>query len=237
MTAALDIDGLTVQYGPAAAVRDVSLSVAAGTVTGLTGNNGAGKTSLMHAVAGLAKARRGTLRLHGTDVTSMPTRKRTRLGMALVPEGRHVFADQTVEENIRLGFIERDGVRYEQARDGALDLFPELREHLDRPAGALSGGQQQMLAVARALASGPSLLLLDEPFLGLAPVVVDRMCEGIRELASRGITVLVSDSAARRMLAVCDYGYVLRVGEVAAHGSVAELTEQSDLASLLLGTA
>lgn len=235
MTAALQVDGLTVRYGPAAAVRDVTLTVEEGSVTGITGNNGAGKSSLMHAVIGLVKARQGNVLLYGIDITSASPRSRTRRGIALVPEGRHIFTDQSVADNIRLGYVARDGARFDQVRDSVLDLFPELRSHLSRPAGALSGGQQQMLAVARALASSPKLLLLDEPFLGLAPVIVDRMREGIRQLAARGLTVLVSDSAARRTLEFCDYSYVLRVGELAAHGTSRELSSRHDLTMLLLG--
>lgn len=237
MQPALAVEDLHVNYGSAAALSGVSLAAAPGGVTGVTGNNGAGKSTLMHAIMGLVRPRRGTVRIAEEDVTGQPAWRMVARGAALVPEGRHVFTGQSVMENLRLGYVKRDGTGFAGACDSALEVFPELKTHLGRPAGALSGGQQQMLAVARAVVARPTVLLLDEPFLGLAPVVVDRLRDGIVELARSGMTVVVSDAAALRVVEFCDYSYVLRVGELAAEGSRERLLALDTLQALLLGGA
>jgi branched-chain amino acid transport system ATP-binding protein len=237
MQHAVEIDNLTVGYGGASALNGMSLSAEAGKVTGITGNNGAGKSTLMHTVMGLVRPRTGKVRLFGEDVTGQSSRRMVARGIVLVPEGRHVFIGQTVMENLRLGFVPRNGITFKDAAEAALATFPELETHIGRPAGALSGGQQQMLAVARAVVASPTVMLLDEPFLGLAPVIVDRLRDGIVRLAKGGMTLVVSDAAALRVVEFCDHSYVLRVGEVAAHGSHSELIATRDLQGLLLGGA
>ncbi len=234
MPLALEIEDLHVGYGGASALAGVTLAAERGRVTGITGNNGAGKTTLMHTVMGLVKARRGSVRILGETVTGQSPRRMVARGVALVPEGRHVFAGQTVADNLRLGYVHRQ-LGFDDAVDRALTVFPELKEHLRRPSGALSGGQQQMVAVARAVVSSPSVLLLDEPFLGLAPVIVDRLRDAIVDLASTGMTVVVSDAAAIRVVEFCDHSFVLRVGEIASHGTREELTREEGLQRLLLG--
>ncbi len=236
MPQALEIDDIYVGYGGASALSGVTIAAEEGGVTGITGNNGAGKTTLMHAIMGLVKPKSGLVKVFGDPVTGHSPRRMVARGVALVPEGRHVFSAQTVTENLRLGYVNR-GVGFADATDRALDVFPELKEHLTRTAGALSGGQQQMVAVARAVVSSPAVLLLDEPFLGLAPVIVDRLRDGIINLARTGITVVVSDAAALRVVEFCDRAYVLRVGEVAAVGARDELLRDESLQRLLLGGA
>jgi branched-chain amino acid transport system ATP-binding protein len=230
----LALEDVAVTFGSATALTGVTLEARRGAVTGITGNNGAGKSTAMHAAMGLARIRRGRVLVGGEDVTGSSPHRMTRRGAALVPEGRHVFADQTVRANLRLAY---PGPRREldAALVGVLETFAELEQHLDRPAGALSGGQQQMVAVARALIASPDLLLLDEPFLGLAPVVVQRLAETIRGLADRGLAVVVADASARRLLALCDFAYVLRLGEVSRSGRPEELRATVDDA--LLGGA
>jgi branched-chain amino acid transport system ATP-binding protein len=234
MTAALVIDDIHAGYAGASALSGVSITAEQGTVTGVTGNNGAGKTTLMHVVMGLVKARQGSISVLGDAVTGHSPRRMVSRGIALVPEGRHVFQGQTVTENLRLGYVRRS-LSFGDAVDSALAVFPELKEHLGRPAGALSGGQQQMVAVARAVVSSPIVLLLDEPFLGLAPVIVDRLRDAIVGLAATGMTVVVSDAAALRVVEFCDRSYVLRVGELVAQGTSSELLKEEGLQRLLLG--
>lgn len=237
MTPTLELSDVAVSFGPASALGGVTLKVRPGTVTGISGNNGAGKSTLMHAVMGLVGMRRGRVLLHGEDVTGSSARRMVARGAGLVPEGRHVFTDQTVSENLRLGYVGRNGGSYPDAVERAMTVFPELATHLKRPAGALSGGQQQMLAIARALVASPSVLLLDEPFLGLAPVIVDRLSDSIVDLARTGMSVVVADAAARRVMGFCDFTYILRVGEVAAAGTTPELESLPVLHQLLLGGA
>lgn len=235
MHPALEIEGLRVTYGAASAVNEVSLLARSGAVTGMTGNNGAGKSSVLHAVIGLVKPKSGTIRLDGRTTTGLSPRRMVASGALLVPEGRHVFTGQTVAENLRLGFVPKPATTFAAQLEHALDIFPELREHQRRPAGALSGGQQQMLAIARALVASPTLLLLDEPFLGLAPLIVDRLRDSILKLAQVGMAIVVADTAALRVVEFCDYTYVLRVGEVAAQGDREHLLSVRDVQSLLLG--
>ena len=237
MHLALELTDVAVSFGPASALDGVTLQAQAGAVTGITGNNGAGKSTLLHAVMGLVGLRRGRVVFDGEDVGGSSPRRMVIRRTALVPEGRHVFTDQTVSDNLRLGFVARNGISYAQAVERALAAFPELVPHVDRPAGALSGGQQQMLAIARALVASPSLLLLDEPFLGLAPVIVDRLCDSILGLAATGMAVVVADAAALRAMGFCDYTYILRIGQVAAAGTTAELRRLPVLQQLLLGGA
>lgn len=237
MSPALVLSEISVSYGPASALEGVSLQAEVGAVTGISGNNGAGKSTLMHAVMGLVGLRAGRVAVDGVDVTGASPRRMVAGGASLVPEGRHVFTDLTVSDNLRLGYVARNGTSYAAALDQALSSFPELAAHVNRPAGALSGGQQQMLAIARALVASPALLLLDEPFLGLAPVIVDRLCDSILALAADGMSVVVADAAAVRVMGFCDFTYILRVGQLAAAGTTDELQRLPVLQQLLLGGA
>ena len=213
--AMLEIDALDVSYGGVAAVRSLSIEVGKGEIVGLIGPNGAGKSTTLHAVMGLVAARHGEIRLAGASLHGRAPEDVTRSGISLVPEGRRIFADLTVEENLRLGLSGR------RSRDGAAEdieavyaLFPIVKEFRRRRAGVLSGGQQQQLAIARALVAGPDVLLLDEPSLGLAPKIVDVVFETLAEIRRRGITVLLVEQRAQRTVAFADRTYLMANGEI-----------------------
>jgi branched-chain amino acid transport system ATP-binding protein len=213
--AMLEIAGLDVSYGGVAAVRDVSIAVGRGEIVGLIGPNGAGKSTTLHAVMGLVAARRGEIRLAGVSVRGQAPEEVARSGISLVPEGRRIFAELTVEENLRLGLSGR------RSRTGAGEdiaavyaQFPVIDEFARRRAGTLSGGQQQQLAIARALVARPDVLLLDEPSLGLAPKIVDVVFAALAEIRERGITVLLVEQRAQRTVAFADRTYLMANGEI-----------------------
>jgi branched-chain amino acid transport system ATP-binding protein len=211
----LEIEDLEVRYGAVPAVRGLSLAVGREEIVGLIGPNGAGKSTTLHAVMGVVPARRGTIRLAGRSIRGKNPESISRAGAALVPEGRRIFAGFTVEENIRLGLVgrrTRDGV--EADLEWIYGLFPVIREYRGRTAGGLSGGEQQQLAIARALVASPDLLLLDEPSLGLAPLVVDVVFETLRRIRERGVSVLLVEQRAQRTVALADRTYVLANGEI-----------------------
>ncbi len=233
----LEVDALEVHYGPIKAVRGISLQVGQGEMVALLGANGAGKSSALLAIAGALTAAAGKVTLQGVDITSLAPERIVRKGLAMVPETRDIFPDLTVAENLDLGaFTQRhDKSRVRADRAEVLDLFPILEERSSQPAGTLSGGEQQMLAIGRALMTHPDILLLDEPSLGLAPAVVDRIFEKIIQLKDRGRTVLLVEQNARMALEVTDRAYVMRLGEVAASGTAAEISTAYDLKALYLG--
>jgi branched-chain amino acid transport system ATP-binding protein len=202
---ALELDGLEVRHGAVHAVRGLSLEVRAGEIVGLIGPNGAGKSSTLHAVMGLVPCAAGDVLLRGESLAGRNPEDVARSGVALVPEGRRIFAELTVEENLRLGG---------RAFESAYELFPVVAEFRKRPAGALSGGQQQQLAIARALVAEPDVLLLDEPSLGLAPLVVDVVFEALEQIRDRGIAVLLVEQRAQRTVALADRSYVLSNGRL-----------------------
>ena len=212
---ALAVEGLHVRYGAVTAVRDVSLDVGRGEIVGLIGPNGAGKSSTLHAVMGAVPLAAGDVRFGGRSLRGLAPEAIARSGLALVPEGRRIFGELSVEENLRLGLAGRRGG---EAGDGALhavyDLFPVVQEYRKRPAGTLSGGQQQQLAIARALAADPEVLLLDEPSLGLAPKIVDIVFEALAAIRARGITVLLVEQRAQRTVALADRTYLMANGEI-----------------------
>jgi branched-chain amino acid transport system ATP-binding protein len=211
----LALEALEVRYGSVAAVRGVSLDVRRGEIVGLIGPNGAGKSTTLHAVMGLVPVHAGTVQLDGTSLAGKPPESITRAGISLVPEGRRIFAELTVEENLRLGLAgRRDRAGADEALAHVLDLFPMLGEFRRRRAGALSGGQQQQLAIGRALAAGPSVLLLDEPSLGLAPKIVDVVFEALSEIRAAGLTVLLVEQRAQRTVAFADRTYLMANGEI-----------------------
>jgi branched-chain amino acid transport system ATP-binding protein len=211
---ALEVDRLEVRYGAVAAVRDVSLRVESGEIVGLIGPNGAGKSTTLHAITGLVSAYGGDVRLAGRSILGRPPEAIAHQGVALVPEGRRIFADFSVEENLRLGLAARRGRDGRGSLAEAYELFPVLRNYRRRSAGALSGGQQQQLAIARALVARPEVLLLDEPSLGLAPTMVDNLFEALAQIRERGVTILLVEQRAQRTVALADRTHVLANGEL-----------------------
>ena len=207
----LALDNLGVRYGAVDAVRRLTLEVGRGEIVGLIGPNGAGKSSTLHAIMGAAPVSGGEIQLDGRSIRGRRSEDVARAGIALVPEGRRIFAELTVEENLRLGLAAR---RTPGDVDGAFELFPMLREFRRRQAGALSGGQQQQLAIARALVADPSVLLLDEPSLGLAPRVVDVVFDVLAAIRARGLAVLLVEQRAQRTVALADRTHVLSNGEL-----------------------
>lgn len=230
----LSVTGLKVSYGHVDAVRDVSFEVATGSMVALVGANGAGKTSILGAVSGVLRARAGVIRYKGEDVSRWPAHRMVKAGLVQVPEGREILATLTVAENLTLG-------GWHRARTLAANIertyqrFPVLAERRKLPAGALSGGEQQMLAIARALIAEPEVLLLDEPSMGLAPRIVDEVFAVIEEIRGTGTTVLLVEQNARRALAAADYGYVLETGEITHSGNAAELLADERVIEAYLG--
>ncbi|RJG46585.1 ABC transporter ATP-binding protein [Mesorhizobium sp. DCY119] len=233
----LEVNDLEVRYGAIRAVRGVSLKADTGELVAILGANGAGKSSTLMCIAGALKAAGGSIRLDGQDVTSANPEKMVRAGVATVPETRDVFPDLTVTENLTLGSYTRrsDRAGVTEDRERMLALFPRLAERAAQPAGTLSGGEQQMLVIARAMMSRPKVLLLDEPSLGLAPVIVDQIFEMIRTLKQSGLTIVLVEQNARKALSVADRAYVMRLGKIAASGTAAEIGAQTDLSALYLG--
>ena len=212
---ALAVEGLGVRYGSVPAVRDLSFSVGAGEIVGLIGPNGAGKSTTLHAIMGLVPPHAGEVRLAGRPLRGRSPETVARSGVALVPEGRRIFSALTVEENLRLGLAGRRGRGgADEALAEAYELFPILRDFRRRHAGALSGGQQQQLAIGRALVAGPRVLLLDEPSLGLAPMMVDLVFETLGGIRERGISVLLVEQRAQRTVAFADRTYLVANGAV-----------------------
>ena len=212
---ALELRDVEVAYGGVPAVQGLSLSIASGEIVGLIGPNGAGKSTTLHAIMGLVPARAGEIRLAGESIRGRSPEAIARRGIALVPEGRRLFAELTVEENLRLGLAARprsDGVEAELGEVSA--LFPIVHEFRHRPAGALSGGQQQQLAIARALVAKPAILLLDEPSLGLAPTMVDLVFSTLETIRERGLGILLVEQRAQRTVALADRTHVLAGGEL-----------------------
>jgi branched-chain amino acid transport system ATP-binding protein len=233
----LEVEGLEVRYGAVRAVRGVSLRVAEGELVTILGANGAGKSSTIMAIAGAVRPSAGKIRVGGRDVTGTSPERMVRLGIATVPETRDVFPDLTVDENLRLGAFTRRANPAEVAadRERYFAEFPILAERAAQPAGTLSGGEQQMLVIARAMMSRPRLLLLDEPSLGLAPVIVDQVFAMIAHLKAAGVTILLVEQNAAKGLAVADRAYVMRLGRIEVEGAAAEIAATTELKSLYLG--
>ena len=232
----LEVGGLEVRYGGITAVREVSLQVEEGEVVALLGPNGAGKSSTLGAIMGLVRPTCGQIRFRGADISRLRTEQIVRMGIALTPEGRRILTQLTVRENLTLAAAGRRRRGDVQADlETILDRFPIVRERLDSPAGTLSGGQAQQLAIARSLMSAPQLLLLDEPTLGLAPLIVDLIFDTIAELRNNGLTVLVVEQNAMRALEIADRAYVMRTGSIVAAGTSDELGGGAGLASAYLG--
>jgi len=236
VSALLEVDGLTVSYGGIKAVKGIALEVARGEMVCLIGANGAGKTSTLKAIAGLIPVARDSVRFDGEPIGGRPAFELVRRGLALVPEGRGVFAQLTVDENLAMGaYIRDDKQAIRRDLDRIFDLFPRLQERRRQIAGTLSGGEQQMLAIGRALMSTPSLLLLDEPSMGLAPLVVSRIFEIIAEIAREGVTILVVEQNAKLALERCQKGYVMESGVITLHDTAAALLSNDQVRKAYLG--
>ena len=233
----LDIADLHVNYGRTPALKGVSLSVAEGEIVGVVGPNGAGKTTMLSAVFGLVKPASGAIQLNRRSLLGQPPERVVRLGLSLVPEGRHIFKSLSVAENLAMGATaRRDRARVRTDTAELMERFPVLAFYRDSPAGRLSGGEQQQLAIARALLSRPRLLLLDEPSLGLAPLVIDLVFTVLANLRDEsGVTILLVEQNAARTIELADRSYVLRTGEVAMSGSRADLQAAEDLETAYLG--
>ena len=233
----LELDGVVCSYGPVRAVDDVSLEVPERSITAVLGANGAGKTSLLRTISGLVRARSGTVRFDGRDITRMRAEEVVRLGLAHVPEGGGVIGELFVEDNLRLGSLwRRDRADRTKALAEVYELFPRLDERRRQLASSLSGGERQMLSIGRALMGRPRMLLLDEPSLGLAPMLASRIMRLIGELRERiGLTVLIVEQNARSALAVADRGVVLNLGRVVAEGESAQLRADDQLRRAYLG--
>lgn len=232
---ALELTNLEVSYGGIRALKGVSLSVAQGQITVLLGANGAGKSTLLKAISGLVKPVKGSIKLWEHDTSSLKPYEITALGVAHVPEGRGMFPSLSVRENLQMGAYLAPTAEITERLESALNLFPRLRERFTQLAGSLSGGEQQMLALARALVARPKLLLLDEPSLGLAPIIAQEIFRTIRQVHQSGMSVLVVEQNARLALQVADYAYVLKTGEMETHGSAAEMSKNESVGKAYLG--
>ena len=232
----LEVRDLHVSYGAIKGLRGVTLSVGKGEVVALIGANGAGKTSTLRAISGMVKPKSGTITLDGNSIGGKKADQLVPLGMAHAPEGRGIFLHLTVEENLGLGaYLRRDKAEIEKDLHSMFGLFPILQTRFKQRAGTLSGGEQQMLAISRALMSRPRVLLLDEPSLGLAPQVIERIFSILREVNTRGVTLLLVEQNAHLALGLCHYAYVLETGEIAMRGTGAALLKSDDVRRAYLG--
>jgi branched-chain amino acid transport system ATP-binding protein len=234
----LKLESVNVSYGAIQAVRDVSIEVPRGEVVTIIGANGAGKSTLLKSIVGLEPVNGGRILFDGQDITAKPAHRRTGMGVALSPEGRGVFSDQSVRDNLLLGAYSRkeNATRTEQKIEQFFALFPRLKERQEQFAGTLSGGEQQMLAIARALMSEPKLLLLDEPSLGLAPLIIRDIFNTIRSLRETGLTILLVEQMANQALGVADRAYVLETGRITLQGKGCDLLNDPKVRAAYLGT-
>ena len=232
----LEVRGIETYYGNIPALREISIDVPVGSVVAIIGANGAGKTTLMKSIAGVLRPRSGTVSFLGEEITGLPSHKIVRRGVALVPEGRAILSRMTVRENLEMGaFTQRDAKKALSDMDRVMERFPVLKERGGQLGGSLSGGEQQMLAIARALASAPKLLLLDEPTLGLAPLVVVDIFAIIREINATGTTILLVEQNVKQALKVSSYAYVLETGKIALSGPSRELLQEPRIKASYLG--
>jgi branched-chain amino acid transport system ATP-binding protein len=237
----LEVDDLHVAYGELEVVRGVSFAIERGEIVTILGSNGAGKTTTLRSLAGLIRPTRGRVRLDGKDIADLAPHQIAQRGLALVPEGRQLFPEHTVRENLELGAYPalRKGQRaeFDQILADVFELFPRVRERLGQPAGLLSGGEQQMVAIARALVSRPQVLLLDEPSLGLAPMLVRSIFDTFLKLKERGLTILLVEQMAWLGLEICDRAHVLETGSIVLSGTGPELSANSRVMDAYLGVA
>ncbi len=231
----LEVRGLEVRYGGIRAVKGIDLAIGAGELVCLIGANGAGKSSTLRAICGLVPAHAGTLRYDGADITGAPVFELPRRGLVMVPEGRGIFPQLTVEENLAMGAYSRRGAGITADLERQFETFPRLRERRTQTAGTLSGGEQQMLAIGRALMAQPRLLLLDEPSMGLAPLLVAKIFDIVREIAAQGVTILLVEQNARLALEVAGRGYVMESGAIALSGGARQLLADPKVREAYLG--
>jgi branched-chain amino acid transport system ATP-binding protein len=234
----LEIQKLELRYGAAVAVRDISLSVKRGQLVAVIGNNGAGKSSMLRGATGLVRPSGGKVYFRGEDTTGLSADRKVARGLVMVPEGRLLFPDQTVADNLILGAYLHGGLRDQASRamlEKVLELFPRLRERLQQQAGSMSGGEQQMLAIARGLMAQPELLVIDELSLGLAPKIVDQLMKVLTALNKEGLTILLVEQLASYALAIADYGFVVANGRIAHEGPSAKLSRNPEVMEAFLG--
>jgi branched-chain amino acid transport system ATP-binding protein len=233
----LEVRALETCYGKIRALREVSIDVPGGAIVGIIGANGAGKSTLMRTIAGVLAPRAGSIRFRGEDIAGLPPHGILRRGVALVPEGRAILSRMTVRENLEMGAYVRRDRNVPADMERVMDRFPVLRQRQLQPAGSLSGGEQQMLAIARALLSVPKLLLLDEPTLGLAPLLVADIFRIVREINASGTTILLVEQNVRQALKVSSHAYVLETGRIVLSGPSARLAEEPRIKAAYLGQA
>ena len=234
--ALLEVNNLEVNYGLIKAVKGVSFEVNEGEIVALIGANGAGKTTVMHALNGLIGKSGGTVMLGGEDITAIKAHKLVGMGMAQVPEGRRIFGELTVYDNLKMGYYsKKDKAEFEKRLEEMYESFPILKERYSQIAGTLSGGEQQMLAMSRALMSSPRLLLLDEPSMGLSPLYVNIIFDMIKKVNALGTTVLLVEQNAKKALSIADRAYVLEIGKIVKTGSGKELLDDEDIRKAYLG--
>jgi branched-chain amino acid transport system ATP-binding protein len=232
----LELDGIEAYYGRVRALAGVSLRVHRGEIVALIGSNGAGKTTTLRTTSGLLGPARGRISFDGQDVTGVPAAKRVELGIGHVPEGRRLFPRMTVQDNLTLGaYTRKDKAGIEEDRARVFELFPRLRERQTQISGTLSGGEQQMLAIGRAMMTRPKVLMMDEPSLGLAPILVETIFEIIAEINQQGTPILLVEQNANKALEVAHRGYVLETGSIVKEGSGQELLQSEDVAKAYLG--
>ena len=232
----LKIKDLVVKYGGITAVKDISLEIGAGETVALIGANGAGKSSTLNAVSGILRTASGTIAFDGKDITGVSPDRIVEMGLVQVPEGRQIFTRLTVEENLRMGaFVNRDKANVERNRERVLSLFPILKERARQSAGTLSGGEQQMLAIGRALMSSPKMLLLDEPSMGLSPIMTQEVFNVLRSLKDENITIFVVEQNAYEALELADRAYIMETGNIALEGRSADLINDERVKNAYLG--
>ncbi|MGY1603770.1 ABC transporter ATP-binding protein [Geodermatophilus sp. SYSU D00815] len=233
----LEVEGLCVNYGRIEAIRDIGFTVEEGSVVTLIGANGAGKTTTLKTLSGLRKVRAGSVRFQGRDITHMPSHERVPLGISQSPEGRRIFPGMSVEENLDMGAYSRPDRARTRASDldRVFTLFPRLLERRTQPAGTMSGGEQQMLAIGRALMSRPKLMLLDEPSMGLAPKLIQQIFSIITDIREQGTTILLVEQNAAQALRIADRAYILETGEIMREGTGADLAQDDSVRAAYLG--
>ena len=232
----LEVQNLNVHYGSIHAIKDISLEVNEGEIVSLIGANGAGKTTTLHTITGIKKATSGSIKLYDQDLTAIEPHKIITLGMAHVPEGRHIFAEMTVEENLEMGaFWLKGKTNVSQEIEKVYERFPRLKERYRQPPGTLSGGEQQMLAIGRAIMSKPKIMLMDEPSMGLSPLLVREIFNIIQELNRSGMTILLVEQNAKMALSIAHRAYVLETGEIVMKGKAEDMLQDDNVRKAYLG--
>ena len=233
----LKVNGIDAYYGDVCALHDISLEIGDDEIISIIGSNGAGKTTLMNCIVGWVKVKKGNVEFNGQDITNLPTHSITRTGVVQIPEGREIFSNMTVLENLEMGSysIKRSKKEMNAKIEEMYDLFPRLKERMGQKAGSLSGGEQQMLAMGRALMSKPSIILMDEPSMGLSPILVNEIFDIIQSISKSGTTVLLVEQNAKKALSIADRAYVLETGKIVLEGKASDLLENDSIKKAYLG--